>query len=67
MRELGIIEGGSVWIENGLIQDLGTTREMILKYLHRAEEAEIVDATGKIVTPGLIDPHTHVVFGEPRA
>ncbi len=66
MRELGIIEGGSVWIENGLIQDLGTTREMILKYIHCAEEAEIVDATGKIITPGLIDPHTHVVFGGSR-
>lgn len=66
MRELAIIEGGSVWLEDGVIQDLGTTREMILKYLPRAEEAEIVDATGKIVTPGLIDPHTHVVFGGSR-
>lgn len=66
MRELGIIEGGSVWIEDGIIQDIGTTREMILKYLPRAKEAEIVDATGKIVTPGLIDPHTHVVFGGSR-
>jgi len=66
MRELAIIEGGSVWLEDGVIQDLGTTREMILKYLPRAEEAEIVDATGKIVTPGLIDPYTHVVFGGSR-
>lgn len=66
MRELGIIEGGSVWIENGIIQDVGTTRQMILKYLARAKEADIVDATGKIVTPGLIDPHTHVVFGGSR-
>lgn len=66
MRELGIIEGGSVWIENGIIQDVGTTRQMIMRYLSRAKEAEIVDATGKIVTPGLIDPHTHVVFGGSR-
>jgi len=66
MKELGIIEGGSVWIEDGIIHDIGTTREMILKYLSRAEEADIVDATGKIVTPGLIDPHTHVVFGGSR-
>ena len=32
MKELGIIEGGSVWIENGIIRDVGTTRQMILKY-----------------------------------
>lgn len=66
MRELGIIEGGSIWIEDGIIKDVGTTRQLILKYLSRAKEAEIVDATGKIVTPGLIDPHTHVVFGGSR-
>ncbi|MEG0260498.1 MAG: imidazolonepropionase, partial [Lysinibacillus sp.] len=66
MRELGIIEGGSVWIESGVIRGLGTTRDMIQKYLHRAAEADIVDATGKILTPGLIDPHTHVVFGGTR-
>ena len=66
MRELGIIEGGSIWIENGIIKDVGTTRQLIMKYLSRAKEAEIVDATGKIVTPGLIDPHTHVVFGGSR-
>ncbi len=29
-------------------------------------EAEIVDATGHLVTPGLVDPHTHVVYGGSR-
>lgn len=27
-------------------------------------DAEIVDATGKVITPGLIDAHTHVGIGE---
>ena len=29
--------------------------------------AETVDVTGKIVTPGLIDLHTHVYWGAPRS
>jgi imidazolonepropionase len=30
-------------------------------------EARIIDAEGKIVTPGLVDSHTHTAFAEPRA
>ncbi|WOV87864.1 imidazolonepropionase [Sporosarcina oncorhynchi] len=66
MSELGIIEDGSVWIEDGVIQAIGTTEELIKQFGDRAEEADIVDATGRLVTPGLVDPHTHVVYGGSR-
>ena len=66
MNELAIIEDGSIWIENGVIQAVGTTAELEEKYQHRAHEAKVTDATGHLVTPGLIDPHTHVVFGGSR-
>ncbi|MEK4230530.1 imidazolonepropionase [Solibacillus sp. FSL H8-0538] len=66
MSELSIIEGGSVWIEDGVIQLVGTMQELIPLCTPRASEAYIVDATGKIVTPGLIDPHTHIVHGGSR-
>ena len=36
------------------------------KYGERAAEADIIDATGRLVTPGLVDPHTHVVYGGSR-
>jgi imidazolonepropionase len=32
-----------------------------------AEAAEVVDAGGRLVTPGLVDCHTHLVFGGDRA
>ncbi|GKV56047.1 imidazolonepropionase [Sporosarcina sp. NCCP-2222] len=66
MSELGIIEDGSVWIEGGVIQAVGTTEELERKFGEHAKEAEVVDAAGRLVTPGLVDPHTHVVFGGSR-
>lgn len=66
MSELGIIENGSVWIENGVICDVGKDEELFEKYKDFLGEAEIVEARGKLVTPGLVDPHTHLVFAGSR-
>ncbi|ARK21330.1 imidazolonepropionase [Sporosarcina ureae] len=66
MSDLGIIEDGSLWIEDGIIQAVGTTKELESMYGERAQDAVIVDASGKLVTPGLVDPHTHVVYGGSR-
>ncbi|HEV8537428.1 MAG TPA: amidohydrolase family protein, partial [Bacteroidota bacterium] len=48
----GIVEGGDVLVERGKIVKLG-------KHLEAPKDAVIVDATGKHVTPGLIDCHSH--------
>lgn len=64
MSDLGLIEDGSVWIEDGIIQAVGTTVE--LAEIYSGQEAEVVDATGRLVTPGLVDPHTHVAYGGSR-
>ncbi|MGM0830186.1 MAG: imidazolonepropionase [Bacillota bacterium] len=66
MSKLGIIEDGSLWVEDGIIKAVGSTIELEQRYSARIEEAEIVDAAGHLVTPGLIDPHTHVAFGGSR-
>ncbi|SDN32575.1 imidazolonepropionase [Psychrobacillus sp. OK028] len=66
MSELSIIEDGSIWLENEVIQAIGTTAELQRKYANRLDEAEIIDASGKLVTPGLVDPHTHVAYGGSR-
>lgn len=66
MNELSIIEDGSVWIENGVIQAVGTTTELEAEFKDRAHEADITDATGHLVTPGLVDPHTHIAYGGSR-
>lgn len=66
MEQLQIIENGSVWLEDGVIQFVGKDEEVAQIYKDRLNEAEIIDATGKLVTPGLVDPHTHLVFAGSR-
>ncbi|CAI8956076.1 Imidazolonepropionase [Brevibacillus sp. IT-7CA2] len=66
MNELSIIEDGSIWLEGGVIQRVGTDEELSLHYRDRAHEAQIIDASGKLVAPGLIDPHTHLVHAGSR-
>lgn len=46
------IDGGDVLIEGGNIVAVGKNLD--------ATDAEILDVTGKIVTPGLVDTHTHL-------
>jgi imidazolonepropionase len=58
MNELGIITNGDVAIKNGIILDVGTNLEYKTK--------EEIDASGKVVLPGFIDPHTHLVFAGTR-
>ena len=49
----GTLEPGTVLIEGGRIVALGQEVEI-------PEDAEVYDATGKVVMPGLIDAHCHV-------
>lgn len=62
MSDLSIIENGALWIEEGKIVEVGTSENLRQKYQSKLEEADIIDATGKIVLPGFVDPHTHLVF-----
>lgn len=66
MAELSIIESGSIWIENGRIKAVGKDEDLSKQYTGRLAEAFIINANGKLVTPGLVDPHTHLVFAGSR-
>ncbi|MDP4084924.1 MAG: imidazolonepropionase [Bacillota bacterium] len=66
MKQLSIIENGAVWIESEKIISVGLTSELERKYSKQLHQAEVIDAAGKIVIPGLIDPHTHLVYAGSR-
>jgi imidazolonepropionase len=63
MSNLGIIKDGAVAVKDGKIVAVGTTEE-VLKKLKKG--FEVIDASGKLVTPGLVDPHVHLVFAGSR-
>ena len=61
-RAVGAISDGALAIVGTQIVAVGTTEQIQDRYSSDA----IVDASGNVVTPGFVDPHTHVVFGGSR-
>jgi imidazolonepropionase len=59
---LGLIEDGAVAISRGLVTLVGTTKEV----LAQTEVDEMIDASNRVVMPGFVDPHTHLVFASSR-
>jgi imidazolonepropionase-like amidohydrolase len=53
----GTIEHGSVWMHQGKIAGVGAT-------VSAPGNATVIDAEGKYVTPGIIDPHSHSALGD---
>ena len=53
----GTIEHGSVWVHAGKIAEVGAT-------VSAPAGAVVIDATGKYLTPGIIDPHSHMALGD---
>ena len=65
MSELAIINDGSLAVKDDRIVFLGTTEELISKF-EFGKISTKVDATNKLVTPGFVDPHTHIIFDGTR-
>lgn len=62
MADVGLVAGGAVVVSDGKIVAVGPSAELRAAYNAR----ETIDASGKIVCPGFVDPHTHVVFAGDR-
>lgn len=63
MRELGMIRNAAIAIADDTIIWVGERSKMKVPL---APDCIEVDAEGRVVTPGLIDPHTHPVFSTTR-
>jgi imidazolonepropionase len=65
MRDLGILRQGAVAARRGKIVWVGPTTDL-LTAVRPVAFCKVIDATGKTVMPGLVDPHTHLVFAGSR-
>jgi imidazolonepropionase len=63
LGRLGIIPDGAVLIREGKIVTVGTTAELRQAY----PQEDALDATGHVVMPGFVDPHTHLLWVGDRA
>jgi imidazolonepropionase len=64
LRNLGIVQDGAVLIVDGLIRDVGSSRR--LENLAASRDAHEINASGRVVLPGFVDSHTHLVSGPAR-
>ncbi len=65
MRDLAIIRQGALAARRGKIVWVGPTADL-LSAVRPMAFSKLIDAYGKTVMPGLVDPHTHLVFAGSR-
>ncbi|HJT44666.1 MAG TPA: imidazolonepropionase, partial [Chthoniobacterales bacterium] len=73
LSDLGIIRDGGILIHDGKIDRAGPSDEiekilnaLSIQDLEAQRNVEIVDVGGRVVLPGFVDAHTHLVFGGNR-
>lgn len=64
MSELSIVPDGAVAVSDGVITDVGKTASILKE--HDAKGVDKIDAKGRVVMPGFVDPHTHLVYAGSR-
>lgn len=62
LRAVESIRDGAIAFHDGRIVAVGDTATLEREY----EAAEDIDASGRLVTPGLVDPHSHLLYGGTR-
>jgi len=62
LSELGIIRDGGILVCNGKIEKVGPSDEIE----KNVGDAEVLDVRGRVVLPGFVDAHTHLVFAGNR-
>lgn len=64
MRQVGLINNGIVAIKGDRIIYVG--QDQLPEDIEMDENTVVIDGRGKVVTPGLVDSHTHLVHGGSR-
>ncbi len=62
MAEAGVLRKSAIVVEGEAIVAVGPQDDLLQRYA----SAEQVDCANSVITPGLVDSHTHAVFGRAR-
>ncbi len=65
VQPYGLIEDAALVVNGSVLQWVGPRRDLSADLL--ANNTQTIDAKGALITPGLIDCHTHLVYGGNRA
>jgi imidazolonepropionase len=65
LRDLGLIRDGALLVQNDRIAAVGARRN--IEKLRAARRAEKLDLGGRVVLPGYVDSHTHLIHPASRA
>jgi imidazolonepropionase len=62
LADVGLIPDGAVAVSGGQIVDVGASDKLCATWTGE----QVIDASGKVVCPGFVDAHTHVVYAGDR-
>lgn len=62
MWDVGIVEKGGIAVSDGRIAAVGKSEDILRDF----QSDNVIDAERKVVGPGFVDPHTHIVFAGDR-
>lgn len=65
LSKLGLVKNGAILVREGRIVAVGTRAQV--EALKDARRAEKMDAGGRVVLPGFVDSHTHLIHAASRA
>lgn len=63
LGELNLLPDGAVLTHGGRIVEVGRSSDLLARHPHET----LLDAGGRVVMPGFVDPHTHLIFAGDRA
>lgn len=63
MADVGMVNDGAVAVHQGLIVDVGDSQTLCQRYT----ADQMIDAGGRVICPGFVDAHTHIVYAGDRA
>jgi imidazolonepropionase len=65
LSDIGVLRGGAVLLRDGVISAVGPAAK--IEKLKESKSAEVLDLDGRVLLPGFVDSHTHLIHAASRA